>query len=188
LAAAFHAKGDYKPAVALVEAEAAKRPASPLAFYLIGQVYALNGKLAEAEKEFSKAAELAPEWIDPKRAMATIYVKQGKIDSATTEMEQMYGKDPTPPIAMSLAILYEQKGRVDDATRILNEILQKFGQSRVVKNDLAYLYVEYMKGPNDLDKAADLAAQALAKQPQNPVFMDTAAWIAYKQGNLDSAW
>jgi tetratricopeptide (TPR) repeat protein len=188
LAAAYNAKGDYQPAIALAEAETAQRPSSPLAFYLMGLVHAENGKLPEAEKAFSKAVELAPEWIDPKRAMASVYFKEGKIDTAMAEMEQMYQKRPSPSVAMSLAMFYEQKGRVEDATRLLNEVLEKFGQSPVVENDLAYLYAEYMTGSNELDKAAKLAAQALARQPKNAVFMDTAAWIAYKQGNFDTAW
>ena len=55
-------------------------------------------------------------------------------------------------------------------------------------NDLAYLYAEYRTDPEDLAKAANLAAQAIAKQPDNPAFMDTAAWVSFKQGDLDTAW
>ncbi len=55
-------------------------------------------------------------------------------------------------------------------------------------NDLAYLYAEYRTDPKDLEKAANLAAQVIAKQPDNPAFMDTAAWVSFKQGDLDTAW
>jgi len=53
---------------------------------------------------------------------------------------------------------------------------------------LAYLYAEYRSDPKDLEKAANLAAQAIAKQPDNPAFLDTAAWVSFKQNDLDSAW
>ncbi len=186
--AAYEKKGDYKSGMALVESEAAKRQPSPPAFYSIGQIHAQHRNLAEAEKALTKAIQLAPEWSDPHRAMAIVYAAQGKADSAIVEMEKMYRTNSSPSNAISLAMLYEQKGRVEDASRLLDELLSKSGGSPSVMNDLAYLYAEYRTDPKDLEKAANLAAQVIAKQPDNPAFMDTAAWVSFKQGDLDSAW
>ena len=188
LVAAYEKKGDYKSGMALVEAEAAKKQASPNAFYSIGQIHAQHRSLPEAEKALARAVQLAPEWSDPHRAMAIVYAAQGKADSAIIEMEKMYHINSSPSNAISLAMLYEQKGRVDDASRLLDELLSKSGGSPSVMNDLAYLYAEYRTDPGDLEKAANLAAQVIAKQPDNPAFMDTAAWVSFKQGDLDAAW
>jgi tetratricopeptide (TPR) repeat protein len=188
LVAAYVEKGDYKSGMALVESEAAKRQASPLAFYSIGQIYAQHRNPAEAEKALAKAIQLAPEWSDPHRAMAIVFAGQGKADSAIVEMEKMYLIDSSPSNALSLAMLYELKGRVDDASRLLDELLRKSGGSPSVMNDLAYLYAEYRTDPRDLEKAANLAAQAIVRQPDNPAFLDTAAWVSYKQGDRDAAW
>jgi predicted Zn-dependent protease len=188
LVAAYEKKGDYKSGMALVEAEAAKRQPSPPAFYSIGQIHVQHRNLAEAEKALGKAVQLAPEWSDPHRAMAIVYAGQGKADSAIVEMEKLYHTNSSPSNAISLAMLYEQKGRVDDASRLLDELLGKSGGSPSVMNDLAYLNAEYRTDPGDLAKAANLAAQVIAKQPDNPAFMDTAAWVSFKQGDLDTAW
>jgi tetratricopeptide (TPR) repeat protein len=188
LAAAYGQKGDYRNAIALVESETAKRQASPVAFYFIGQIHAQQRNLAEAEKALARAIQLAPEWSDPHRAMAIVFAGQGKVDSAIVEMEKMYRINSSPSDALSLAMLYEQKGRVDEASRLLDELLRKSEGSPSVMNDLAYLYAEYRTDPKDLQKAADLAAQALARQPDNPAFLDTAAWVSFKQGDFDAAW
>jgi tetratricopeptide (TPR) repeat protein len=188
LVAAYTEKGDYKGGMALVESEAAKRKASPLAFFSIGKIYAQQQNLVQAGKAFTKAIELAPEWSDPHRAMAVVFAAQGKADSAIVEMEKMYSTNSSPSNAISLAMLYEAKGRVDDASRLLDEVLSKSGGSPSVMNDLAYLYAEYRTDPKDLAKAANLAAQVIAKQPDNPAFLDTAAWVSFKQGDLVAAW
>jgi len=188
LIAVYEKNGDYKGGMSLVESETAKRSPSPAALYLIGQIHAQHRNFAEAEKALTQALQLAPEWSDPHRAMAIIFASQGKIDSSIAEMEKMYGINPSPSNALSLAMLYEQKGRVEDASRLLDELLSKSGGAPAVMNDLAYLYAEYRTDPKDLEKAANLAAQAIAKQPDNPSFLDTAAWVSFKRNDLDAAW
>lgn len=187
LAATYAEKGDTKSGMALVESEAAKRKPSPLAQYAIGEAYAQQHNPAEAEKAFGKAIELAPEWSDPHRARAILFAAEGKADSAIVETEKLCHIDPSPSNTMTLAMLYEQKGRADDANRLLDELLHKSAGSPSAMNDLAYLYAEYRTDPKDLEKAANLAAQAIAKQPDNPAFQDTAAWVSFKQGDLDAA-
>jgi tetratricopeptide (TPR) repeat protein len=188
LVAAYEQKGDYKNGLAVVESGIAKRDPSPAALYFLGQIHAQHQNLAEAEKEFTGAIQLAPDWSDPHRAMTIIFASQGKTDSAIAEMEKMYSINSSPSNALSLAMLYEQKGRVDDASRLLDELLSKSQGSPSVMNDLAYLYAEFRTDPKDLEKAANLAAQAIAKQPDNAAFLDTAAWVAFKQGQFDAAW
>ena len=187
LAAACDKAGDYKSCIALIESEAARRP-SALAFLLIGRVYAGHKDLADAQKAFAKAVQLAPDWIYPHKEMAIVLASEGKIDPAIAQLEKMYRIDSSPSNALSLAMLYEQKGRVDDAGRLLDGLLRKSGKSPSVMNDLAYLYAQYSTDPKVLEKAAKLAAEAVAGQPHNAVFLDTAAWVSYKQGNLDAAW
>ena len=188
LSLAYQKKGDQRSALALAEAEAAKKPASGLANYYIAQLYFQKDDLPGAEKALGRVMELAPEWPDPQRLMAVIYARQGRIDTAITEMEHVYAKQPTPAAIMNLAVLYEQKGRFSEAGSLFDELLQKSNQSPTIMNDLAYLYADHRSDPGDLEKAANLAAQALAKDPQNPAIMDTAAWVAYRQGNLEKAW
>ena len=51
-------------------------------------------------------------------------------------------------------------------------------------NNYAYFLAEH--GVN-LEKAADMASKAVVAQPGSATYLDTAAWVAYKQGNYDKA-
>jgi tetratricopeptide (TPR) repeat protein len=188
LIAGYAEKGDYQKGIAFIESQAAKKEPSALAYYFIGQVHVQHKNLDDAEKAFATAIKLAPEWSVPHRTMAILFASQDKIDSAIAEVEKLYHIDSSPANAISLAMLYEQKGRVDEASRLLDELLQKSGGAPSVMNDLAYLYAEYRTDPKDLEKAANLSAQAIAKQPDNAAFLDTAAWVSFKRNDLDSAW
>jgi len=53
---------------------------------------------------------------------------------------------------------------------------------------LAYLYSQTASDKETLAKASQLCGQALSLQPENPQFLDTAAWVAYKQGDFAGAW
>ena len=103
LVGAYTEKGDFKTGMALVESEAAKRKASPLAFYAIGGIYAQQRKPAEAEKALARAIQLAPGWSDPQRAMATLLAAEGKADSAIVEIEKLCS-------IRSVSIEYPQSG------------------------------------------------------------------------------
>ena len=135
-----------------------------------------------------KSIELAPNWFEPYRLLSDIYLKEGKLEAALAKIEEAYRHDPNLPVMMRRAILHEQQGQYEKAMKSYEEILQKHGNAPAVLNNLAYLYAERKTDPADLEKASKMAAQAIAQQPDNPSFQDTAAWVAFKQGKLDVAW
>ncbi len=184
----YLAKDDKKSALQVVENEVKKRPTSALAFYYLGTVRAAKGDFEGAEEAFRKTAELAPEWPQVYRALAELYLARGKISEATAQVEQMYEKSRSPTVGINLATLYEYQGKYEKAAGIYRELLKKYKKSPILLNNLAYLYAEYSKDKKELEKAADMISQALALKPETPNFLDTAAWIAYKQGKLNAAW
>ncbi len=103
-------------------------------------------------------------------------------------MEDIYGKSKSPAIGLNLATLYEYQGKYREAISVYKELLAKYKKSPVLLNNLAYLYAEYSDNKDDLQKAADMISQALALKPNTANFLDTAGWIAYKQGKLNAAW
>ncbi|MHC1743873.1 MAG: tetratricopeptide repeat protein [Syntrophobacteraceae bacterium] len=181
-------KNDTKTALALAEAEVAKRPDNALVHHLLGQTQLKAGNAGKAEPSFIKAAQLAPDWLEPYRALVEAYAKGGKKDKALGKMEELHKANPTPAASLVLASLMEEKGRHADATKLYKDIVAKSNEAPSVMNDIAFLLAEKRSDPKDLAYAEDLAAKALAKQPENPAFLDTVAWIAYKRGKLDDAW
>jgi tetratricopeptide (TPR) repeat protein len=188
IAQIYLSKGDQTAAMGIIQSEVAKRPDSPLAHFYLGQLYKTVGDAAGAEQAFAKAIELSPKWVDPYRGMADLYVRQGKLAEAVTKVEEVSRKNPTAAVQVQLAVLYEHAERYDDAIRVYRELIEKEGQSPALSNNLAYLYAEHSTDPEMLAEAAQLAANALSQQPENANFLDTAAWIAYKQGDNEQAW
>ncbi len=164
------------------------RPDAPQIHYFQGRLLQATGDLPDAEKAFLKAVELAPQWPDAHAGLAGAYVQQGKLNEAIAKFEESYRRQPSLPIRMQLAMLYDLGGRYDDAIRVYQELLKEANQSPAILNNLAYLYAEHASDRNMLAEGSKLMVQALAQEPENPNLLDTSAWLAYRQGDLDGAW
>ncbi len=184
----YLAMGNVDAALKVVKDEVKKRPDSALAYYYMGATLISKKDLKGAEAAFRKAVELAPGWPAAYRALAELYMKQGKIAEATAQVEKMYEKSKSPSVGINLAILYEYEGKYKDAEKVYKELLKKYKKSPVLLNNLAYLYAEYSDNKKELAEAADMISQALALNPDTANFLDTAGWVAYKQGKLNAAW
>jgi tetratricopeptide (TPR) repeat protein len=184
----YRSKGDKASAIDIVEKEAEKRSNAPLAHFFLAQAYDSTGDLDQAQKALAIASQLAPEWPNPYQLLAAIYAKQGKLPDEITKLETTYKSNPTNPLRIELAVFYERAERFEDAIRIYADLLDKIGEKPEFMNNLAYLLAETLTDKEKLAKAAELAGQALTKEPNSPNFLDTAAWVAYKQGDLESAW
>jgi tetratricopeptide (TPR) repeat protein len=184
----YMAQGDRTAALNAVKTEAEKRGNSPVALLLLGQAYESTGDLPEAEKAYNKASELAPEWPNPYHALSGIYSQRGELSDAIARAEQAWKANPTIAVRTQLAIFYEHAERYEDAINAYSDLLQRLGRLPDLMNNLAYLYAESTTDKETLAKASKLIEEALIQNPDNPFFLDTAAWVAYKQGDLESAW
>ncbi len=180
--------GNLDRAIKVAKDEAKKRSKSPLAHYYLGKALMAKARFSEAEAALSRAAQLAPEWPEPYKALAQMYLHQKKISKAIGQVERMYKKTKSLPVGLNLASLYEYNGQYLKAVNIYKELLEKHKKSPVLLNNLAYLYAEHFTEKEKLEQAADMAMQALALKPDAPNLLDTVAWIAYKQGRLNVAW
>lgn len=188
LVSAFLTKKDTKAAVAAVEVEARKRSQAPLAHYYLAQVYAKTGSPDKSEAPLLEAIKLAPDWNEPYQSLSDYYETKGKTKEAQKRFEELHKKNPTPASTMTLALLYEQQSKTREADALYNELLEKSSKAPSVLNNIAFLFAEHRKDPQDLKKAAEMASLALSKQPQNTAYLDTLAWVSFKQGKIDDAW
>lgn len=188
LARTYLLQKDPEKARSFLQSEVGKRPDAPLVYFFQGQVLQATGDLPGAEKAFLKATELAPQWPDAYRGLAEVFVQQGKLNEAIAKFEDAYQRKASLPIRMQLAMLYDFGERHQDAIRVYQELLKEADQSPTLLNNLAYLYAEHSTDKNTLAEGTRLAARALAQEPENPALLDTAAWLAYKQGDYEAAW
>ncbi len=187
LTATYVRKGDATGAAAFLRKEAELHPGSALVPFLLGQVYQFTGNLEKAEESYLRACALEPRWTEPYRGLAEVYMRQGKQEEALARMEEAYKRESSLPLCMQLAALYERAGRYQDAIRLYEDQVRKENPPPALLNNLAYLYAEHSRDKAELAKASDLAARALAQDPENPGFLDTFGWIAYKSGDPGTA-
>ena len=179
---------DTRSPLSLLKDESALTPKSALVQYYIGFTLEAARDFKGAEAAFSRASELSPRWLAPYKELAGLMLRDGDVNGAISKFEEAYGKSHAAPVLFQLAMLYEKAGRIEDAIRVCNELVDRSAGGPELMNDLAYFYIEHGTDKESRVKARDLIAKALAKEPDNPFFLDTAAWADYKKGDLDGAW
>jgi tetratricopeptide (TPR) repeat protein len=83
-----------------------------------------------------------------------------------------------------IGIIYDILGNQDKALKYFKKLLDVKPKDPSASNYIAYLFAE--KGEN-LDKARELINVALSFEPKNYAYLDTLAWIYYKENNYKSS-
>ena len=182
------AQKNYLQAFELVEGEIKKRPDVAGLHYYKGVIHVGENDFAQGEQAMQKAIALAPEWSLPYSKLAEIYIKQDRLPGAIAELEKGYGKSGKKAIGLQLTALYDHNGQYDAAEKIYMEMLDQDKDSLVLLNNLAFLYADKFQDKERLHKAEAMVNRVLAIHPDKTGYLDTAAWVAFRQGNLDRAW
>ena len=82
------AENDIKKAAEDLSIVTRKAPKFALGWFFLGQAQMRQNEINEAKKSIAKAAELAPNWIEPKIAMAQLNFAAGDNTLASGEIEK----------------------------------------------------------------------------------------------------
>ncbi len=85
---------------------------------------------------------------------------------------------------LELANLYEGQKRFDEALEMIVRLYEQDPSDATVNNYYGYLLAEMGER---LEFAEQLLNKALDKDPENGYFLDSLAWIRYKQGDFENA-
>ena len=113
--------------------------------------------------------------------------KRGKeaIEAANQAYQIAGSSEERKQIArLSLATAQQNSGDFKGAETTLREILAESPNNPIAQNNLGYFLAERNV---KLDEALNLIQQALRTDPDNPSFLDSLAWVYFKQGKLDLA-
>ena len=88
---------------------------------------------------------------------------------------------------LALGSIYEQKNDTQSAIQIYEKALEAHPGMWAAANNLAFLLGESSKDPKDLERALSLAHKANDLRPNEPLVLDTLAWIQFKLGDLPEA-
>jgi tetratricopeptide (TPR) repeat protein len=90
--------------------------------YLVGALYYRLGRLADAERLLSRAAESSPNLPNVRTYLALTYVEQGRLEQAEMILPGEFAKNPREPLVlMAMGLLSFRKESWADTARYLQE-------------------------------------------------------------------
>jgi tetratricopeptide (TPR) repeat protein len=168
----FSQRRPTRASIARIEKMAAAPPASATLFEIAGRLYQLIGRKADAERALARSLAL-----DDRRASAALALWQ--MDRvALPRLRDRAGQ------SLLQASAAELQGASDVALRDYENALARGDRSGVAANNLAFAYA--VRGQN-LNRALDLAAQAVERMPHRPEPVDTLGVVLLKMRQYSAA-
>lgn len=112
--------------------------------------------------------------------------KRGReaIEAANQAMEVAGSEDRKQFAKLTLATAQQNSGDFKGAETTLRGILAESPNNPIAQNNLGYFLAERSE---KLDEALKLIQEALKSEPENPQYLDSLAWVYFKQGKFDLA-
>jgi len=161
-------------------------PDNFVAHNLSGELLLAGRELAKAQAAFERAIAINSGIDVFYRNLAAARLALGEEDAALATLEK--GLEATGGSALlvtALAGQLEANGKLDEAIAQYEKVLQENPDSDLALNNLAMLLVEYREGDEVVARAGELVERISARN--NPAFLDTQGWVAYKAGDAPRA-
>ena len=162
---------------------------NPIIAFEIASLYLL---LKQPNKALEFAQRGPPDELDTYLLLSQIYHDLGQskrsLDVLTSlQYNEKAKKNPdffSVEYYLSLATTYYALKRKEDTVRTLEKALELYPGSAEVNNFLGY----YLADQNmDLRRAKKFVNRALKADPKNPAYLDSLAWVLYRQGDYREA-
>jgi tetratricopeptide (TPR) repeat protein len=145
-----------------------------------GRIQVANENYDEAEQEFRKAIELAPNYYQAYMMLGQLNVLRGDLFQAIEEVDNLIRQDDKfAPAYLLKAFYLDESKKPDDAVYFYRKTLELDGENHIAANNLAWLLA---KNQDTLVEARTLAERAREQDPKNTHYADTLGWIYYRLG------
>lgn len=163
---------------------------NPSVTAVLGGIEASLGKDDDAIASLKLSIMQKPQTQAPYLSLAEIFKKNSKIDEALSILDQAEKDLPFEPKASLMkADTLVGMGETGKAIRLYEDLLEKNKGSQmadVIANNLAQAIADYQSdNAPQLEKARLIAERFI--NSNNPYYLDTLAWVYYKQGNVAAA-
>jgi tetratricopeptide (TPR) repeat protein len=186
LVRAYLAAERRSEAVTVLEEVVAANARNAAAHSMLGQLYLLERRPAEAEASFRRAMELAPESLNNVELLAMTRLGQGDREGALQAYEDaVEASNGAAAIRFVLAKRYEALGRHEDAIAQYQAIHDADPESISAANNLAMMLATYRDDAQSLERAWELTRRFA--DTDRPGFLDTIGWVLFRQGRVDEA-
>jgi putative PEP-CTERM system TPR-repeat lipoprotein len=164
---------------ARVESRVAEDPRNSAVLMLAAQTFAATGDLSRAEGYLRQLLAIDASFLEAYSGLAAIYVKQGRLDAALSEFDELARRQPRPVGALIFAgTILQGQGKTEQARDRFTRALELDPDAAVAANNLAWMYAE---AGDRLDAALELAQRAKARLPKSHEVDDTLGFVHYKR-------
>ncbi|HKI60218.1 MAG TPA: tetratricopeptide repeat protein, partial [Mariprofundaceae bacterium] len=140
---------------------------------------------SEAEKRAKAVLADHPDDGDAYMLLSSIYLVQQKFQSLLDETEDALALQHIPSrLLFNRAVAYEHFKQYENVERSLRELLSTNPNHSEALNFLGYVFAD--QGIN-LVEARELIQRALEEKPDDGYYLDSLAWVYFKQGNFKQA-
>lgn len=182
--------GDYEQSAEQTAITLDLNPAEITNWNRLIRLYLTLNKNEKAIEAGQQAIHYFPQDAGVKLLTASGYMMDDKFDDAIALLQQAL--DETDPkeletlsdIETNLGDAFYKKELPDSAFAHYDKALQYNPHNLLAMNNCAYFMA--VEG-TDLTKAESLSYVTLRDEPQNPIYLDTYAWIMFKQKNYEAA-
>lgn len=117
---------------------------------------------------------------------ARILASMKRYDEALTIYQQFEGNRQARNSAYYLqyGCTAEENGETERALRVLRQGVKFFPNDASLANSLGYIMADHNQ---NMDEAKRLIERAIRAEPENPAYLDSLAWVHYRQGDLGLA-
>ncbi len=152
---------------------------------LLGELAVRAGQLELAETFYQAALDIEPQSVSALVGLGAVHERRRRYDLARQHYERAVSVDPRNVTAhFHLGALAEVEKKWNQAISEYRKVIEIDPSFAIAKNNLAWILAEYT---DDLDEALQLAQQASAHLPKDPVVADTLAWTFIKQDRTSRA-
>jgi tetratricopeptide (TPR) repeat protein len=164
-----------------VETQLAKTPDDEALLLVAGKTFLAAGDSKKAEETFRHILVVNAKNITAYRTLATLFLKERRLDEARKEYEEIARLNPKAAVAATTMVgtILTVQQKYDEARKQFEQALAMDPQTPVAANNLAW---DYAQNDQNLDMALQLAQTAKAKLPDNAIVSDTLGWVYYKKG------
>ena len=155
------------------------------AWWFLGSSLFERGKYDQVLEMMSRAQKAIPKDFRLYLLEGLVYTRIEKQEDARRALEKAYELNPKDLNTLStLALTYDNLHRYKDSDRIYEEALKIDPKSALLLNNYSYSLAE--RGVQ-LQRAMDMAKQAVAADSENAAYLDTYGWVFYRLEKYEDA-
>jgi len=176
--------GDYETAERLLRNYIAKVPESREAYLLLGNTFAREGKLTDAEDQFITLLARDPKDLDALNNAAVICRRQGNFQRALNYLREAIELDSgKAEFHYNLGNIQKEMGNLKAASLAYSRVIELDPNYVLAYNNLGIIYDQL----KDYDKAFSVFRKGLALDQNNPILHFNYGVALETNGRLDDA-